>query len=99
MADGHTIKRGDALTLAWDLDPAPDPGSTARVIIRAYQAAAPLVDRAGTLTGGRVSLDLTSEDTAAAGDYRAEVEVTTAGRPVTWPSDGYALVRIVPDLG
>jgi hypothetical protein len=49
---------------------------------------------------GEVSYAWLSGDTATAGIYRAEFEVTdTAGKVETYPTEGYIDVEIVPDLG
>lgn len=99
MAD--PIKRGDVATLSWDLDPAPTDGATARVIIKARRAD-PIVSREGVLSGARVSIDLTADETAVADLYRVEVEVTGPGEndgPTTYPNHGYDELVIEPDLG
>lgn len=74
--------------------------TTARVII-AKPGRTPIVDREGTIaadrTTGIVTITLSADDTAVAGDYQGEVE--TLPGPHTWPSSGYVPVSIVPDLG
>lgn len=87
------IKRGDAAPVAWTLDPAPIGSVT--VIIRAVGAADPVVQRAGTVAGAVVSIVLTPTETAKAGRYF--VEFKSPG-PVTYPSNGYLELEIVPDL-
>lgn len=90
------IKRGDSVTVALDLAPQPESGSTARVIIAPY-GGPPVVDKPAVLIGARVTFTLTAAETATAGTYQVEIECMPG--PVTYPSDGYEVLRIVPDLG
>jgi hypothetical protein len=103
----HTVKRGDAKTLRWNLGRDLTAVSTARVIISPSPGATPVVDRNGVIdspaTAGIVSLAL------AAGDYAANklvagkeyyVEVETSPGPLTHPDAGlYELLLVVQDLG
>lgn len=93
------VKQGDTPTLEWDLDPEPASDSTVKVIITEGPDITPIVARAGTLIGARVSITLTAQETDRAGQYVAEVEVTSGGVKRTYPHDGYDEVRIVADLG
>lgn len=93
------IKRGDAATLVWELDPLPPDATAAKVIIRPAFGGAAVVSRGATLDveAGRVSITLTPAETATAGLYRCEVEISPG--PVTYPSDGYEPLTIRADLG
>lgn len=103
----HTVKRGDAKTLRWDLGRDLTAVVTARVIVSESPGATPVVDRNGTIdspaTAGIVSLTLAAGDYAAnklvAGhDYYVEIE-TTPG-PLTHPDTGlYERLSVVQDLG
>lgn len=93
------IKQGDTPTLAWDLDPEPADGSTVKVIISEGSDVTPIVNRAGTINGARVTIALTADETDRAGVYVGEIEVTTGGVKRTYPHDGYDEIRIVADLG
>jgi hypothetical protein len=92
-----SIKRRDAVTLAWDLDPVPTWATSARVII-AERGKTPIVSRAGVLSGdkARVTITLTAAETAIAGCYRVEIE--TLPGPVTYPSSDYDTLSIESDL-
>lgn len=90
------VKRGDGnvpltATLGVDLTDYTD----AAVILRRGDDDAITVE--GTIDGQTVTCTLTSDDTAVAGDYRVEVEMTPG--PHTYPSTGYVTLRIVEDLG
>ena len=103
----HTVKRGDAKTLRWDLGRDLTAVVTARVLISADEGATPIVDRNGTIdappTAGIVSLAL------VAGDYGAGklvartnpyfVEVETAPGPLSHPDNGHELLYVRQDLG
>ena len=93
-----TIKRGDAARLTLDIgaDGDIDTYTGARVLITLVGGTV-LVDRAGTISGQTVSVDLTPADTATPGVYVIEVEMTPG--PHTYPSPGYATLVIEPDLG
>lgn len=61
-------------------------------------AVVPLLDQ--TLFPGQGYYRWYVGDTAIAGEFKAEIEVTWAGgRKQTWPSKGYIKVKIAPDLG
>jgi hypothetical protein len=103
----HTVKRGDAKTLRWNLGRDLTAVSIARVIIAPSPGATPAVDRNGVIdappTAGIVSLAL------AAGDYAANklvagkdyyVEIETSPGPLTHPDTGlYERLSVVQDLG
>lgn len=88
----HTIKRDDARTIAWDLDPVPTSSSVKVIIGNVGQT--PIVARTVTRSGARVSITLTALETAIDGKYRAEFKADG----ITWPADGYVEVVILPDL-
>lgn len=101
-----TIKRRDAVTLTLHLETTPGvaadlTGYTGARVIVSRLGQTPIVSRAGVIatdpTTGVVTIALTSGDTAIDGDYRVEVEMTPG--PHTWPSGGWLLLRILPDLG
>ena len=103
----HTVKRGDAKTLRWNLGRDLTAVVTARVIIAESPGATPVIDRAGVVdappTAGIVSLALVAGDYAAnklvAGrDYYVEIE--TSPGPLTHPDAGlYEYLTVVQDLG
>lgn len=93
------IKQNDTPTIGWDLDPEPGAGATALVIISAGHGYTPIVNRAGTVAGARVTIELTAEETAVDGFYIAEVQITDGETVDTYPHDGYDEIRIVADLG
>lgn len=59
-----------------------------------------VVERAATIvdtTTGHVEFQWADGDTDVPGLYRAQFEVTSAGRPRTFPADDYLYIRIVRD--
>lgn len=107
MAD-FTIKRRDRLpALEMSLTdrtgaPVNLIGATARVIV-GRRGKAPLVDAPAVVVdgaAGSIRYDWADGDTATAGSYLLEVEVTFAdGRRMTCPNNGHASVSVVEDLG
>jgi hypothetical protein len=104
MTPTDVVKRGDKATLTYlvngDLT-----GQTATLLARRRPGEAPLLTKSGTISdasasGTTVTVELASADTAEAGDWLVEIEArpTGGGDPVTYPSSGYGLLRIVPDL-
>lgn len=91
------IHAGDTPTLAWDLDPAPPADATVKVII-AKPGADPIVNRAGTLAGARISITLTSAETAESGRYRVSSRSTKDDDVRTYPSHEYEVLVIEPSL-
>lgn len=107
----YQIKRNDThpsitATLTDEQGAIPLAGTT----VRFKMAAAPdsgisftPINRVCTITNaatGQVQFDWQTGDTAAAGVYRAEFEVTFANGAVeTFPSDGYIDIIIRADLG
>lgn len=76
-------------------------GASARLLLRsdaplAVVSSLPMVVE----STGWVRRDWQPADTAVAGTFRAEVEVTYAGGAIqTFPGSGYATVEILADLG
>ena len=89
------IKQGDAVTLAWDLSPAPAAGSTATVVISELRTT-PIVSRVGVITDARVSIALTPSETAAVGTYFVEIQISPG--PHTYPSSGHDKLVIAEKL-
>lgn len=51
-------------------------------------------------TAGVLRYDWLAGDTATAGIYKGEIELTkSTGQPETIPNDGYTVIEIKPDLG
>lgn len=48
---------------------------------------------------GIISYTWTTSDTSLEGTFNVEFEVTFAGKPQTFPADGYLTIKIVADLG
>lgn len=76
-------------------------GAVVRVKAQGNMPGMPVIDRvAFGDANGNVIMYWEPGDTAVAGTYRAEVEVTFPDSTrVTFPPDGYLLVAIEPDLG
>lgn len=91
-----TIKRGDAATLTLDLGTDLSSLGTAKVLI-GQPRSTPLITKTGTVTGQTVTVALDPTETATTGTYRVEVEMSVG--PTTFPSDGYAQLTILADLG
>jgi hypothetical protein len=76
-------------------------GATVRFIIASSERGV-IVNAPATIvnaTQGKVRYTWVSGDTANAGEYRAEFEVTFSdGRKLTVPNDSYISVRILEDL-
>ncbi len=105
------MKRGDrlpALTLTITDAGAPVDLTAATAIRLIVRAAAdrstdpPLIDATipARPADGVLSYPWADGDTATAGEYRVEVEVTwPGGLRQTFPGDTYGALRILPDLG
>jgi hypothetical protein len=98
------VKRGDKATLTYQVN-GDLSGQTATFLARRRPGEAPLITKAGSIsdqspTGSTVTVELVAADTATAGDWLVEIEArpTGGGDPVTYPSSGYGVLRIVPDL-
>ena len=79
-------------------------GCTAKFIMSKIPGGIPVVNASATIvpppTSGQVSYAWGATDTATAGTYYAEIEVTFPGALLeTFPNDGYATVIIGTDLG
>lgn len=104
-----TIKRGDRLppiqaTLKDAAGTAVNlTGATVTLLMTAQGASSPSVNAAATVTnaaGGQVQYDWGTSDTATAGTYYAEFEVTFAsGKKQTFPNDRHLVVVVYGDLG
>ena len=90
-----TVKRGDSAPLTLTLGVDLTDYSDATVILARYGQDPVLIT--GTIDEQTVTCTLTEEHTATVGDYRVEVEMTPG--PHTYPSDGYAILSVVADLG
>lgn len=98
------VKRGDKATLVYQVN-GDLTGQTATLLARRRPGDSPLITKAGTVsgatpTGSTVTVELTPAETAVAGDWLIEIEAqpTGGGDPVTYPGNGYALLRVTPDL-
>lgn len=92
-----TVKQGDThnltLTIGADLADA-----TVRVLARRGSETVEELDASVTDEGGGV-ITHTLTGTLPPGDYRVEVEVTRDGVIQTAPTEGYARLTVLPDLG
>ncbi len=105
MTDTFFIKRGDTLpAIRFALEPATTvlTGASVRFLMRVRGGAqvtegvAQIVTATGTPT---VQYDWTAEDTAEAGQFEAEFEVTYPdGAVETFPNAGFIPVRISEDV-
>lgn len=112
---GATIKRGDfgspvrgVLTDAATGDRVDIAGADVRFVLRLRGSSEPFLyelasndqDLEDESTNGNVSYTWQEGDTDTPGIYKLEWEVTYSGGEVqTFPSDGYNLIAITPDLG
>lgn len=106
MAD-FTIKRRDTLppiaaTLADADGPIDLTGATVRFHLRNINGTSTVVDAAATVVSaaaGTVRYDWTVDDTATAGNYVAEWEITFGdGTEMTCPNTGHTSVAIIEDI-
>lgn len=112
FAEEFTIKQGDRLpafaAVVVDGDGEPvdiSAGATARFKMRPaaggavkVNAVATIVDDGSEELRGHVRYDWAALDTDTAGDFDAEVEVTSAGLALTFPNHGYQRVVITDDI-
>lgn len=92
-----TVKRGDT-EVRWRLN-MDLTGATARVLASRNGSDASANILASTIpdpAGGIVAATVSG---LAVGNYRVEVEVTQLGKIATFPSDGYATLHVLADLG
>lgn len=101
---GHHIKRGDTVTLRWNLGRDLTGVTVARVIIAAEPGEVPVIDRSGVIdtpaSDGVVSLGITTADYGVGlleAGKRYLVEVEADG--ITHPDQGYEQLKIIADLG
>ncbi len=107
MAEIFHLKRGDTSpALRYRLDPAVNlAGASVVFNMRQRDGGAKIIDRvAASITGdpadGVVGYDWEVTDTANAGRYEAEFEVTYSdGAVETFPNDGFIVVQINGDIG
>jgi hypothetical protein len=111
MAKPLIVKRGDTqppylAKLAYlndDLEQMPVDltGATVKVLAQGDTAGMPSINR--TATGndqGEVRMDWQTGDTAVAGRFRTEIQVTFPDLSVlTFPAGGYLEIVVTPDLG
>lgn len=98
-----TIKAGDTHTITFTIKDSAGAavdltGSTPRVVARPLSggAAVELTSALGVDAG---TVEHTLTGTLAAGTYHIEVEITASGGAITTaPSDGYATLKVAPDL-
>jgi BppU N-terminal domain len=101
------IKRGDrepafAGQLLVNGRPVDLTGRTVRFLMKHATTGELKVNASATIDNpieGRVSYAWGPTDTDTVGIYRAEWEVTSAGRPRTFPARGYLFIEVVEDLG
>jgi hypothetical protein len=105
------IKKGDLLpaivaTLKDANGPVDLTGTTVKFILRKVGATATKVNATAAIDGdqvnnkGKVSYTWVGTDTDTAGVYEAEWQATfTGSKPMTFPNDGYNVIRITDDLG
>lgn len=107
MNDAFYIKEGDTSpALRYTLLPSPIDltGATVRFSLRLRGQNTPLINRVAALivapaAGGVVQYDWLTGDTATAGFYEAEFEVTYADSTIeTFPNRGYIPVNIDGDI-
>jgi hypothetical protein len=107
MAEIFHLKRGDTSpALRYRLDPAVNlAGASVVFNMRQRDGGTTILDRAAaTIEGdpaeGVVGYDWALADTATAGRFEAEFEVTYAdGGVETFPNDSFIIVQIGPDIG
>lgn len=111
MAKLLTVKRGDTAppyvaTLTYvDKDGVVTPvdltGAAVKVLGEGDTVGMPPINRVATGTDqGEVRMNWAAGDTAVAGRYRTEIQVTYPdGSVLTFPAGGYLDVVVVPDLG
>lgn len=105
MSEKFTIKRGDTSpTLVYTLSPAVSlVGASVVFNMQPISGATTIARASATIddtTVGIVSYDFTALQTASAGTYHAEFEVTFAdGSIETYPNGDNLVVSIIPDLG
>jgi hypothetical protein len=106
----HTIKQGDTLPkLAFTLKGADGAvqnltGATVRFSMSDFDTGVVIIDRAACTvdvdpTTGSGYYTWTVQDTAVAGRYKGEIEVSFPGSNImTFPNDGNIIIRIVAEI-
>jgi hypothetical protein len=105
----HTVKRGDAKTLQWNLGRDLSDVDTARVLIASHPGATAIIDRNAVIddpaTDGTIHVALAATDYGAgkliARSQPYVVEIETLPGPLTHPDDAHRYERlfVVQDLG
>jgi hypothetical protein len=96
------VKRGDAVTFTIDTEiDMEDAGYTAgQLFLRSTGTPTTTVTKTVVIPASpatEIEVSLTAEDTAVVGNYVVELELTPG--PHTYPTDGYAWLSIIADLG
>lgn len=101
---GHYVKRGDTVTLRWNLGRDLTGVTAPRVIVAAEPGVTPVIDRSGVVdspaSDGVVSLGITIADFGTGlleAGKRYLVEIEADG--VTHPDSGYEQIKVIADLG
>lgn len=99
------VKRGDAQTLRYlanaDLSSASQIKWLARTSADATSGMllTAVVEEVTAEGNSIVKVDLSPTETAVVGTWLVEIEATIAGKPLTFPSEGFLRLRVVDDLG
>lgn len=99
------VKRGDAQTLRYLANADLSSASQIKWLARTSPDATsgmllPAVVEEVTADGNSVlRVDITPTETAIVGTWLVEIEATVAGKPLTFPSEGFLRLRVVDDLG
>jgi hypothetical protein len=96
------VKRGDAVTFSIDTAvDMEDAGYTAgQLFLRSTGSPVTTVTKAIEIPASpatEIEVSLTADDTAVVGNYIVELELTPG--PHTYPTDGYAYLTVIADLG
>lgn len=98
MTADVTVKRGDRHATTWTAN-ADLTGATLRLLARPIGRPGTIIELAVTPTNpaqGVVTHELTG--TLDEGEYQVELETTHGEEVRTFPSDGYLLLEVLPDL-
>lgn len=100
---GHDLKSGDQRTLRWAVNADLSDAQEVRLLARGGGVTINTTDvtvEDTSETESTVAYTATTEDTAEAARWRVEVRARWAdGTVITFPSDGYEVVTVHPDLG
>ncbi len=100
----HIIKQYDAIQLRWQFNVSLSDATDVRFLMNSKRRPEPpLVDKTAAVDqvdDTVVVVDLTSNDTATAGRFNVEFEITFSdGQVITFPARGYERLIINTDLG